>query len=72
MVNKPVRKEKGMNRAFPKVLGLAAAFFFAGFLIVAAGNTVIEFWSWNNEGSYPLVHEDAQRRRERHHGAAFA
>jgi len=22
----------------------------------------LEFWSWNNEGSYPLVHEDAEKR----------
>jgi len=57
-----------MNRAaFPKVLGFAAAFFFAGFLVLAAGNTVIEFWSWNNEGSYPIVHEDAQKRFEAAH-----
>lgn len=24
----------------------------------------IEMWSWNNEGAYPLVHEDAQKRFE--------
>jgi len=22
----------------------------------------LEFWSWNNEGSYPMVHEDAEKR----------
>lgn len=22
----------------------------------------LEFWSWNNEGSYPIVHEDAEKR----------
>jgi raffinose/stachyose/melibiose transport system substrate-binding protein len=26
---------------------------------------VIEFWSWNNEGSYPIVHEDAEMRFEK-------
>ena len=26
---------------------------------------VLEFWSWNNEGSYPIVHEDAEMRFER-------
>jgi len=28
---------------------------------------VIEFWSWNNEGSYPIVHEDAEKRFEADH-----
>jgi len=30
----------------------------------APAKTVIEFWSWNNEGSYPIVHEDAEKRYE--------
>jgi raffinose/stachyose/melibiose transport system substrate-binding protein len=25
----------------------------------------VEFWSWNNEGSYPIVHEDAETRFEK-------
>ena len=28
---------------------------------------VLEFWSWNNEGSYPVVHEDAEKRFEADH-----
>jgi len=27
----------------------------------------IEFWSWNNEGDYPYVHEDAEKRFEADH-----
>ena len=27
-----------------------------------AEEIVLEFWSWNNEGSYPIVHEDAEKR----------
>jgi raffinose/stachyose/melibiose transport system substrate-binding protein len=51
-----------------KVLGLSALFFLAGFAIFAAGaGTVIQFWSWNNEGSYPVVHQDAQARFEKDH-----
>ena len=50
-----------------KVLGLSAVFFLAGFMAFAAGNTVIEFWSWNNEGAYPVVHQDAQARFEKDH-----
>ena len=30
----------------------------------SAAKTVIEFWSWNNEGAYPVVHEDAEKRFE--------
>lgn len=30
----------------------------------AAEKIVLEFWSWNNEGSYPVVHEDAEKRFE--------
>jgi raffinose/stachyose/melibiose transport system substrate-binding protein len=33
----------------------------------APAKTVIEFWSWNNEGSYPIVHADAQKRYEADH-----
>jgi raffinose/stachyose/melibiose transport system substrate-binding protein len=33
----------------------------------APAKTVIEFWSWNNEGSYPIVHADAQERYEADH-----
>ena len=33
----------------------------------APAKTVIEFWSWNNEGSYPIVHEDAEKRYEADH-----
>lgn len=29
---------------------------------VAAEPITIEFWSWNNEGAYPIVHEDAEKR----------
>ncbi|MFN8619110.1 MAG: sugar ABC transporter substrate-binding protein [Chloroflexota bacterium] len=40
----------------------------AGSLAVApavhAQDTTIEMWSWNNEGAYPVVHEDAQKRFE--------
>jgi raffinose/stachyose/melibiose transport system substrate-binding protein len=50
----------------PKVLALSAVFFLAGFMVFAAG-TVIQFWSWNNEGSYPNVHQDAQARFEKNH-----
>ncbi len=32
-----------------------------------AKDITIEFWSWNNEGSYPIVHEDAQKRFEAAH-----
>lgn len=28
----------------------------------AAEPITIEFWSWNNEGAYPKVHEDAEKR----------
>jgi raffinose/stachyose/melibiose transport system substrate-binding protein len=31
---------------------------------VAAQDAVIEFWSWNNEGAYPIVHEAAEVRFE--------
>ena len=27
-----------------------------------AEEIVLEFWSWNNEGAYPIVHEDAEKR----------
>ncbi len=50
-----------------KVLGFSVAFLFLGFMVFAAGNTVLEFWSWNNEGAYPVVHEDAQNRFEADH-----
>jgi raffinose/stachyose/melibiose transport system substrate-binding protein len=57
-----------MNRkTLSKVLGLTAVFLFLGFATFAAGNTVLEFWSWNNEGAYPVVHEDAQSRFEADH-----
>ena len=46
---------------------VAAAFLFLAFGAFAAGNTVLEFWSWNNEGSYPVVHADAQARFEKDH-----
>ncbi|MCL4417756.1 MAG: extracellular solute-binding protein, partial [Actinobacteria bacterium] len=29
---------------------------------VAAEPITLEFWSWNNEGAYPKVHEDAEKR----------
>src|SRR5208337_2406426 len=61
--------EKGENMkrtSVPKVLALSAVFFLAGFMVFAAG-TVIQFWSWNNEGSYPNVHQDAQARFEKNH-----
>jgi raffinose/stachyose/melibiose transport system substrate-binding protein len=50
-----------------RVLGLSAVFFLAGFMVFSAGNTVLEFWSWNNEGAYPVVHQDAQARFEADH-----
>jgi len=50
-----------------RVLSVAAAFLFLGFMAFAAGNTVLEFWSWNNEGAYPVVHADAQVRFEKDH-----
>jgi len=28
----------------------------------AAEPVTLEFWSWNNEGAYPMVHEDAEKR----------
>jgi raffinose/stachyose/melibiose transport system substrate-binding protein len=52
---------------FLVIIGFSALFFLAGALIYAAGNTVLEFWSWNNEGSYPAVHADAQARFEKDH-----
>jgi raffinose/stachyose/melibiose transport system substrate-binding protein len=39
----------------------------AGGAGTAPAKTVIEFWSWNNEGSYPIVHEDAEKRYEADH-----
>lgn len=55
-----------MNRkTLSKVLGLSVVFLFLGFATFAAGNTVLEFWSWNNEGAYPVVHADAQARFEK-------
>ncbi|MDE0652743.1 MAG: extracellular solute-binding protein [bacterium] len=30
----------------------------------AAGPITLEFWSWNNEGAYPVVHEQAEERFE--------
>ena len=57
-----------MNRkSLSRIAGLAVVFFFLGFAAFAAGNTVLEFWSWNNEGSYPVVHADAQARFEKDH-----
>ena len=47
-----------------KLLGLVTAFLFLGFMGFAQN---IEFWSWNNEGAYPAVHEDAQKRFEADH-----
>ena len=47
-----------------KVLGLVTTFLFLGFMGFAQN---IEFWSWNNEGAYPVVHEDAQKRFEADH-----
>lgn len=32
-----------------------------------AEKMVLEFWSWNNEGSYPAVHEEAEKRFEADH-----
>ncbi len=62
------------------VLAAAVLVFFAAFAAFAGGGkesssaagsapakTVIEFWSWNNEGSYPIVHEDAEKRYEADH-----
>jgi raffinose/stachyose/melibiose transport system substrate-binding protein len=53
-------------RSLSKVLGLVAVFFLLGIGAIGA-DTVLEFWSWNNEGSYPVVHADAQARFEKAH-----
>jgi raffinose/stachyose/melibiose transport system substrate-binding protein len=53
--------------ASKKVLCFAVVFLFLGFMVFAAENKVLEFWSWNNEGAYPVVHEDAQNRFEADH-----
>lgn len=42
-------------------LGTAPAFAVAA-PRAAAQATTLEFWSWNNEGAYPRVHEDAEKR----------
>jgi raffinose/stachyose/melibiose transport system substrate-binding protein len=55
------------TKTLHKVLGLTVVFLFFSFIAFAAGNTVLEFWSWNNEGSYPVVHADAQARFEKDH-----
>jgi len=64
---------------FFKILGLGALFFLVGLVVFATGtkestgtaaakqNVTLEFWSWNNEGAYPAVHEDAQKRFEKDH-----
>ncbi|MFO1539127.1 MAG: ABC transporter substrate-binding protein [Chloroflexota bacterium] len=60
----PARRQ----RAIVAVAGTALA---ASVLIAPAAlaqdATAIEMWSWNNEGAYPLVHEDAQARYEADH-----
>lgn len=33
-------------------------------LRAVTGEVTLEFWSWNNEGAYPEVHEDAEKRFE--------
>lgn len=55
--------------AITRSLGVAGSIVLAG--VMAAGpaaiaqeGTTIELWSWNNEGAYPLVHEDAEARFE--------
>jgi raffinose/stachyose/melibiose transport system substrate-binding protein len=53
-------------KSLSKVLGLVAVFFLLGIGAIGA-DTVLEFWSWNNEGSYPVVHADAQARFEKAH-----
>jgi len=53
------------RRTLVMIVGLAAAFFLLGFNVAA--DTVLEFWSWNNEGHYPAVHEDAQNRFQADH-----
>jgi raffinose/stachyose/melibiose transport system substrate-binding protein len=40
----------------------AAAETTAAATTAAAEPITLEFWSWNNEGSYPIVHEDAEKR----------
>jgi raffinose/stachyose/melibiose transport system substrate-binding protein len=61
------KKEECMNRkTLSKILVLTAVFVFLGFSAFAA-DTVLEFWSWNNEGAYPVVHADAQARFEAAH-----
>lgn len=49
--------------------GLAVAALLAGSVLVAPAAAAqepieLEMWSWNNEGAYPLVHEDAIKRFE--------
>jgi raffinose/stachyose/melibiose transport system substrate-binding protein len=60
-------------------LGIVLILFFSLLPLIAGGEKdemaggaepekiVIEFWSWNNEGSYPIVHEDAEMRYEADH-----
>ena len=40
----------------------AAAETTAAATTAAAAPITLEFWSWNNEGAYPKVHEDAEKR----------
>jgi raffinose/stachyose/melibiose transport system substrate-binding protein len=56
---------RGRARA-PVGVALAAAL--VGTALIAPGASAqdapLELWSWNNEGAYPLVHEDAEARFE--------
>ena len=55
------RMSKGPRRRGAAVL-LAAAMagtLATGSLVSAQEPIELEMWSWNNEGAYPLVHEDA-------------
>jgi ABC-type glycerol-3-phosphate transport system substrate-binding protein len=49
-------------------LTLAAGLALAGSALLAPAalgqESTIELWSWNNEGAYPVVHEDAETRYE--------
>jgi len=63
-----IRAQGRGRRALAAVAGTALA---ASVLVAPAAQAqdgaAIEMWSWNNEGAYPLVHEDAQKRYEAEH-----
>ena len=65
----PMQGRSGSHRSGAWRVAAMAAVVLAGSLALAPAASaqdpnVIEMWSWNNEGSYPLVHEDAIKRYE--------